>query len=410
MKMKEVENVGNELLPDPPEKDDFELENNAWGNHEFVTQPIETTKAEESVIVSPELVNNKVEEADATEVLGDTQPGVLPDIDAKFVKLEEGTTKVIDMKEMMDHIGQSSTMDRDKAVSIENLFGGFFNGFNIVEQYSSMPSQIGFKRAMKHMRERISKEEAELMNSANAYVTLAYDNITALAEKMNNEVVPDVLTLLRDVQIANAKFVRQIFDTRDSLDMLDEEGNVVDVSYLDVEKPREFKLSTGNDHVAPFNKAWNALNDYMKSKELTHFLFKTLDSDPEPYKEPAFLGLDENLDGLYINYLSYMSEIDLYKIYSYVFSDQFPKAVDSLKYIYTTASGVYKEISDKTEPFKIDNDSLDFEKLNKFIVDNSELIRKTNAKVNYANKVLSDLPQFFSIIENLLSHMRYIFK
>ena len=81
-----------------------------------------------------------------------------------------------------------------------------------------------------------------------------------------------------------------------------------------------------------------------------------------------------------------------------------------MKYIYTTASGIYKEISDKTEPFKIDNDSLDFEKLNKFIVDNSELIRKTNAKVNYANKVLSDLPQFFSIIENLLSHMRYIFK
>ena len=100
----------------------------------------------------------------------------------------------------------------------------------------------------------------------------------------------------------------------------------------------------------------------------------------------------------------------MYIIFSYVFSDEFVKAVDSLKYIYTTSSEVYKKISDGTEPFKLDNEALDFSRLNKFIVDNSELIRLTNNKVNYANKVLSDLPQFFSIIEDLVVHLKYIFK
>ena len=95
---------------------------------------------------------------------------------------------------------------------------------------------------------------------------------------------------------------------------------------------------------------------------------------------------------------------------AYVFSDSFVKSVDSLKYIYTVAATTYKKLSDETEPFKVDNESLDFDRLNQFIVLNSELIRKTNAKVNYANKIIADLPQFLSILENLLLHLKYIFK
>ena len=409
--IKETEGNGDELLPDPPVKEEYEIDENIWKDNEVVTQPTDTTPADgEKIIIDAKLVNSEEKPVSDNTLFGDTEEGKLPDLQAKFVKVEDGVTKVIDMKEMMNHISQSSTMDRDTAVSIEELFKGFFDNYNIPEMYSSVPCKTGRDRALAFMKRKIAKEEAEVIDTSNAYITLASDNMTILAEKINNEVIPDIISLIRDVQMANNKVMKGIFDTRDSLTMLDEENNEVDVSFLDVEKPRQYHLNYTNDHVEPLNEALNAFNNYMKSKELTHFLFKTLEQEPTPYQEPAHLSLDETLDGLYLNYMTYISDIDLYKIMAYVFSDSFVKSVDSLKYIYTVAATTYKKLSDETEPFKVDNESLDFDRLNQFIVLNSELIRKTNAKVNYANKIIADLPQFLSILENLLLHLKYIFK
>lgn len=405
--------LGNELLP---EKDEDELEESPWRKDPEVVQPEDIAKPDgEKVILSTDFSKEtgRHDEVQKEDLFGtEVNDGQLPDLNAKFVKVQNDAIKVIDMKEFMDNIGKSSLMDRDKAVSIESMFGNFFNKTNIPEMYSIAPAKTGYDKAIKHMQKVISVEEQTVVDSANAYVTLAYDNITALAEKMNNEVVPDVLSLLRDTQSYTSKSVRQIFDSRDTLPMLDENDQEVDISILDTERERQFHLPYENDHVEPLNRALNAFNNYLKSKELVHFLTKRLDQGvtPEPYKEPSHLDLNESIDGLYLNYMSYLSTLDMYIIFSYVFSDEFVKSVDSLKYIYTTSSEVYKKISDGTEPFKLDNEALDFSRLNKFIVDNSELIRLTNNKVNYANKVLSDLPQFFSIIEDLVVHLKYIFK
>lgn len=407
--------TGSELVP-MEDHDEFAIEDNIWRDDDFITQPNarSETPAPKTIITPPEVGKGNVKEPSASDLFGkDIESGKIPDVNAKYVKVEDGVTRIIDMTEVMNNISKNAVLDRDSAVAIESHFNGFITDTNPLNMYTNVPMATGYSKAIRHMKYRMTLEEEQLQKDANSYITCIADDVMLLAEKVHNEIMPDLIMSIRDIQLGSGKYVSKIFEERETLPMLNEKGEEVDVSILDIEKPRFYKLNIPNDHIDAFNKTLNAMVSYLKSKELAHFLFMHPDEkqlkDLDSKNEPEYLRLDTAIDGLYINYMTIMSELDLYRIYGFIYTDTFNKCVDSLKYIYTNVSKEFAALSDATGDFNLPDGGLDFMKLNTFVTDNAEKIRLLNGKLNYANKVISDLPHFMAISEELITHLKFIY-
>jgi hypothetical protein len=128
-------------------------------NDPDITPPIESKIPSKEVTIIP--TNNEVKNITDDDItkLDNVEKDTLVDKDIEFEIFEDDNSKIVDLKEVEDQLLATETIDRNIAVRIDEITGKFFNSTLTKEHFSSSPSQVNYKYALKF----ISNECSTLM-------------------------------------------------------------------------------------------------------------------------------------------------------------------------------------------------------------------------------------------------------
>lgn len=188
-----------------------DLENNGVVDNDLVLAPGDNAVPSNAAVVT---VNTDTSKQDSS-ILSDESKDKLLNSVVTFKLVEDGHTKLINLKDVENNILGQEAMDQKAAAYIENSFGNFVTESFPIQMFSEKPTGINFSKACKFMKTRIAQEEAEVVSNYELLLNNFQDVVEVVEKSMSSlEVLKDLLETVR-------------YENTDLLQLLKENKNLV---------------------------------------------------------------------------------------------------------------------------------------------------------------------------------------
>lgn len=171
---------------DPDDTRDLPLVDN-----DLIQQPSAIAPVQKPIVIIPETDTIK-----AQSVMSEQELQKLPGMDVSFKLVQDGQTKLIELKDVESEIIAQEAINRAGAEYIQVAFEGFLKGPVRLAEFTQSPTQTHYGYALKHMAERIAQEEAGLVANFQLLIDQPTEDGKLLLQQLQVSYIPAVLSQL----------------------------------------------------------------------------------------------------------------------------------------------------------------------------------------------------------------------
>lgn len=171
-----------------------DLHNNGVVDDDLVVSPGQQTLPAETTVVGVNTDTNNQQ----SSILSAEDTEKLLNSNIVFKLVEDGHTKLIDLKDVESNIMGQESMDQKAAAYIDKSFGNYVTESYPIQMFSEKPTGINFKHACQFMRTRIAQEEAQVISNYEILLASFNDTIDVVERSMTYlQVLKDLLNTVR---------------------------------------------------------------------------------------------------------------------------------------------------------------------------------------------------------------------
>lgn len=267
-----------------------DLQNNGVVDNDLIVAPGQQTLPENNTIVN---VNTNTDNQEST-VLTKEDTEKLLNSTIQFKLVEDGHTKLIDLKDVENNIMGQESMDQKAAAYIDQTFGNYVTESFPIQMFSEKPTGVNFKHACNFMKTRIAQEEAQVISNYEILLNSFNDTIE-IVEKSTTylKLLKDLLEVVRS---ENTDLNQQLQDNKNLVYPYENEFiNIVNapLGSFDINKlsfPVQQSESTDTSfNITEMSRYLNSLDQIMTQQwRLKSFILQNVD---QPYASTSPISL-----------------------------------------------------------------------------------------------------------------------
>lgn len=168
----------------------------------------------EPITIIPQVPENQNQTTELTDELADK----LTKMDVTFKLVEDGVSKVIDMKEVEADILGDEAMDRSKAEDVQAAFESFLSPSLRLNEFTSYPSQTNLAFTKRFMATRIANEQHQVVDSTKQLL----EEVDGLINHLKNDDQGYLIELIEDTQSKYISLGKQLKDSKNTVLAVDD--------------------------------------------------------------------------------------------------------------------------------------------------------------------------------------------
>lgn len=145
-------------------------------------------KPMETVVIQP-TENNQVAEVDISEL------EKLPGANIKFKLVDDQSNKIVSLKEVEEQLLGDGTIDKTRAVVINESFGDLFSDYYSQNSYTKIPTKVNYNETRSYISSKISVEEQILIDLYNTYLQEPFETINVILAKIKEKYLPGLIRI-----------------------------------------------------------------------------------------------------------------------------------------------------------------------------------------------------------------------
>lgn len=330
--------------------------------------------------------------ADISDEMKTTEPGVLPNLDAKIALVEEGRTKVVELKEVESMIEGHGGVSQESASLIQHLTGSFFHSKLSEKEFTSLPSRTNLAVTSNFLKNRIAQEQASLFGNVKVFTSEPLEEMKLFQHHITHIYTPYVKEQTFMLQREFEDVISNIEASKNTV--LPSGNEFVNIATTRLNqlmlKGVQFGDAVGKENTLPdnFTKSVDlirSLFDCPKFTELFAAMLEERDIDDMTGSEP-FIPNTPNLIEL----------VSLYK------GNKILRALDELE---NTVKVVINNFADLGRT--IEDCGEDFDKLNNCLLDNAERIKNLSSTISLLHGFSKKLIALNFAMRNVFTLLKY---
>ena len=267
-----------------------DLDDGGVVDNDLIVAPGQQTLPANNAIVN---VNTNTHNQESS-VLSKEDTEKLLNSNIQFKLVEDGHTKLIDLKDVENNIMGQESMDQKAAAYIDQTFGNYVTESFPIQMFSEKPTGVNFKHACKFMKSRIAQEEAQVISNYEILLNSFNDTIE-IVEKSTAylKLLKDLLEVIR---CENTDLKQHLQDNKNLVYPYENEFiNIVNapLGSFDINKmnfPVQQSESTDTSfNVTEMSRYLNSLDQIMSQQwRLKSFILQNVD---QPYANTSPISL-----------------------------------------------------------------------------------------------------------------------
>lgn len=153
---------------------------------------------------------SNVQDADVIE---ESSPGELPDINPKFEIISQDHTTVVDLKQIEDQITGQGNISREDASLINDIFGNFFSSRLSEKEFTSIRTKTNLQASLAFMRKRIAQEELELFNKFKVFFEEPLEDFKQFQHHYETYYIPFIKDQILTIQSEYRDTFNKVFES-----------------------------------------------------------------------------------------------------------------------------------------------------------------------------------------------------
>jgi len=162
---------------------------------DLIAPPSDIPKSKESITIVPE--NDEVK---AEGPIPQEQLEKLPTMDVAFKLVEDGQSKVVQLKDVESEILAQESINRHGAEYISAAFEGFLSGPVRLNEFTVGLSKTNYGYAVKQMATAVAKEEAAVVSNFQLLIDQPLSDAKAILEQLVASYIPAVRSMLYELR------------------------------------------------------------------------------------------------------------------------------------------------------------------------------------------------------------------
>lgn len=162
---------------------------------DLIAQPSDIPKSKESITIVPE--NDEVK---AEGPIPQEQLEKLPTMDVAFKIVEDGQSKVVQLRDVEAEILAQESINRHGAEYISAAFEDFLSGPVRLNEFTVGLSKTHYAYSIKQMGSRIAKEEAAVVSNFQLLIDQPLNDAKVILEQLVASYIPAVRSMLYDLR------------------------------------------------------------------------------------------------------------------------------------------------------------------------------------------------------------------
>lgn len=113
------------------------------------------------------------------------------DVKVKFKELETGSTKALDMKDLMEEVSTAGKISRSDADTVNTAFEGFYNAVSPLE-FTRIPTGTNLKFSLSYMSKTLKAAMESIHGDFNAFFQQPLNDVEAIADRIEQQHLPAI--------------------------------------------------------------------------------------------------------------------------------------------------------------------------------------------------------------------------
>lgn len=348
-------------------------------DNDLIKQPDFTSTGDKDKLtiqtnIDPDLIDNRINNTEDT-IIPEVDLEKINTFDVSFNLVGKNVNKIIELQDVEAEIVADDNINVDKAVYVNESFGGLLGDKLSIKMFSKEPSKINLSAVKSYMKKTIATETIGLTDNFNLFISSPLQDTKAVLARINevyiNNIIADVYKLQQDISLFDDSFEN---NKNAIVKYGDDFVNLTAIPIVDLEGSKITIDSLVDFNYNQFDNILTNLKNTISHNYVKTFIYCCIDNKPVDYL------FTKEAIGEYADRVITLN--DLHKMYK---SNNVVKFIEQYKVItenlIVNADKLY---SDFTEPT---NDKL----IKDYVIENTKTIQNMICSMHSLCKMLNSI-------------------